>query len=125
MRLPLFCFALLAATSVFAQSGVSGYYRSPALYQDTVVFVAEGDLWTVPLSGGLARRLTTHPAEETHPLISPDGRMLAFTARYEGPAELYTMPLAGGLPERRTYEGEGGVVASAFTPDGDLVYATS
>jgi tricorn protease len=125
MRLTWFCLALLAATGVWAQSGVSGYYRTPVLYQETLVFVAEGDLWTVPLSGGLARRLTTHPAEETHPVISPDGRTLAFTARYEGPAEVYTMPLAGGLPERRTYDGEGGVAASTFAPNGDLVYATS
>jgi tricorn protease len=104
--------------------GILGYYRYPALHGDTVVFAAEGDLWKVSAAGGVARRLTTHHSEETDPVISPDGRTLAFTARYEGPAELYTMPLAGGVPVRRTYEAEGSV-ATTWTPDGRLVYTTT
>ncbi len=106
-----------------AQSGSLGFYRYPALHGDTVVFAAEGDLWKVVATGGVARRLTTHHAEETDPVISPDGRTLAFTARYEGPAEVYTMPLSGGVPVRRTYEAETSV-ATTWTPDGRLVYGT-
>jgi len=106
------------------QAGVLGYYRYPALHGDTIVFAAEGDLWKVSAAGGVARRLTTHHSEETDPVISPDGGTLAFTARYEGPAELYTMPLAGGVPVRRTYEAEGSL-ATAWTPDGRLVYTTT
>ena len=104
--------------------GVLGYYRYPTLHGDTVVFAAEGDLWTVPTVGGLARRLTTHPGEETHPSVSPDGSILAFSATYEGPQEVYTMPLAGGLPTRRTWEAESSTVNS-WLPDGRLLYATS
>jgi tricorn protease len=119
------CLALLvAAHPVTAQQpGTLGFYRYPALHGETIVFAAEGDLWRVPAAGGVAQRLTTHASEETDPIISPDGRTLAFTARYEGPAELYTMPLSGGLPVRRTYEAEPSV-ATAWTPDGRLVYAT-
>lgn len=29
-----------------------GYYRNPTLHADTVVFVCEDDLWTVPALGG-------------------------------------------------------------------------
>ncbi len=105
------------------QAGTLGFYRYPALHGDTIVFAAEGDLWKVGVQGGVARRLTTHAAEETNPVISPDGRTLAFTARYEGPSEVYTMPLDGGLPERRTYEGEPSI-ATTWTPDGRLVYTT-
>jgi tricorn protease len=124
MRLLPLALATLAATPTLAQTDGKGFYRHPAIHGDTIVFSAEGDLWTVPLSGGTAQRLTTHPAVENHPVISPDGRTVAFTARYEGPTEVYTMPLAGGVPTRRTYEGEASV-ATTWTPSGALVYATT
>ncbi|MGD8329562.1 MAG: hypothetical protein PVJ49_08995, partial [Acidobacteriota bacterium] len=111
------------AASAAAQAGVEGYYRYPEVHGDTIVFAAEGDLWRTTVAGGMAQRLTTHLAEETDPVISPDGQTLAFTARYEGPAELYTMPLAGGVPTRQTYEGDASV-ATTWTPDGRLVYTT-
>jgi tricorn protease len=119
--LTLLC-AILVASAAFA-AGVEGYYRYPALHGETMVFAAEGDLWTVPLAGGAARRLTTHPGEESHPTISPDGRLLAFSASYEGTAEVYTMPLTGGLPTRRSWEAESSE-ATTWRPDGALVYTT-
>src|SRR5262245_32707675 len=98
--------ALAALATSAASSAVSkptmpperGFYRFPALHRDVIVFVAEGDLWKVSPSGGAATRLTTHLAEETNPAISPDGKTIAFTARYEGPAEVYTIPIDGGSP---------------------------
>jgi tricorn protease len=105
------------AQSSNAAQGVLGFYRYPALHGQTIVFAAEGDLWKVSTRGGIAERLTTHPGEETNPIIAPDGLTLAFTARYEGPAELYTMPLSGGVPVRRTYEAETSV-ATTWTPGG-------
>ena len=118
---------LLAALMLWAApalgAGVEGYYRHPALHGGTLVFAAEGDLWTVPAAGGLARRLTTHPGDESHPAVSPDGATLAFSATYEGPQEVYTMPLEGGLPVRRTWESEPSLVVG-WTPGGELVYAT-
>ena len=113
----------MSISSAFA-APAKGYYRFPSIHGDTIVFAAEGDLWSVPTEGGVARRLTTHPGEESHPSISPDGRTLAFTARYEGPAELYTMPLLGGLPTRQTYEAESSI-ATTWNPGGELVYTTS
>jgi len=112
----------LLAPAALADSPV-GYYRQPALSGDTLVFVAEGDLWKVAVDGGVARRLTSHPGDESEPAISADGSTVAFVARYEGPRELYTMPLAGGLPVRRTY-GSDGVSVSGWTPDGQVLYAT-
>ena len=105
-----------------------GYYRFPAIHGDTIVFAAEGDLWRVDRRGGVATRLTTHPAEESHPAISPDGKTLAFSAAYEGPTEVYTMPVDGGLPVRRTFEGEGGrtgALVVGWTPGGEVLYATT
>jgi tricorn protease len=103
---------------------VRGYYREPAIHGDTIVFTAEGDLWTVGIAGGVARRLTSHPGEETHAAISPDGRTLAFSAAYEGAKEVYTMPLAGGLPVRRTWDGDEDLLGVGFTPGGRVLYAT-
>jgi hypothetical protein len=121
--LTLVCVLLpIAATSAGA-IGPVGYYRQPALYQDTLVFVSEGDLWKVRLPGGVATRLTSHPGEESLPAISPDGQTLAFVASYEGPSEIYTMPLAGGPPRRRTFDG-GHITFVGWTPDGRILYAT-
>ena len=104
--------------------GPNGYYRFPALGDDCIVFAAEGDLWRVPLAGGTATRLTSHPGDEFNPVISPDGKTVAFAAQYEGPTEVYTMPLSGGAPTRRTYLGQAARPV-AFTPAGEVVFATN
>ena len=92
LKLLVFSLALVPAHA----EGPVGYYRTPALSGRTLVFSAEGDLWRVAAEGGLAQRITSHPGDETSPAVSPDGRLLAFTAGYEGPAEVYVMPLDGG-----------------------------
>lgn len=117
----------LGACAVFclAQAALAapGYYRDPALRGDTLVFTAEGDLWSAPLAGGLARRLTAHPAEESQAAISPDGRHVAFVASYDGAPDVYVMPLDGGEPRRLSFDA-GRVWVQGFTPQGEVVYAT-
>jgi tricorn protease len=110
------------------QRGTLGYYRQPAIHAQTVVFVSEGDLWKVGTSGGVATRLTSHDGVESHPVISPDGRSVAFAGQYEGPTEVYVLPLDGGLPRRVTWEGAGSdrrLRPVSWTPDGKLVYTTT
>jgi tricorn protease len=116
---------LVAALSlpVTAQKGQLGYYRFPALSGDTIVFTAEGDLWRVGASGGIAQRLTSHPEEESRPAISPDGRTVAYSASYEGPVEVYTLPLDGGVPARQTHDASRAAVVG-WTPAGEILYAT-
>jgi tricorn protease len=114
--------ALLAAAPAGAQTQL-GYYRFPSIHGDTIVFTAEGDLWRVGVQGGAAQRLTSHPAEESRPAISPDGKQVAFSARYEGPAEVYVMPLEGGIPRRLTWEG-GNALVVGWTPRGEVLYAS-
>ncbi len=115
--------AVFSVFLAFPAHAAPGYFRSPALHGDTVVFTAEGDLWKVSGEGGAAQRLTTHPGLEISARISPDGTRVAFSAQYEGPAEVYVMPLDGGLPKRLTWHGEGAAPVS-WTPDGKVLCAT-
>lgn len=110
----------LAGSSLQAQEG---YYRKPALRGDTVVFTAEGDLWRVAVSGGVAQRLTTHAGEEIDAAISPDGTQLAFSAGYAGARDVFVMPLAGGEPRRLSFD-DGRVSVAGFSSAGEVVYLT-
>ncbi len=118
----LFLLLFIAQINAYSQ-GFEGYYQFPDIHENRVVFSAEGDIWIVPLAGGLAQRLTTHAEEERFPTISPDGKTIAFSASYEGPTEIYTMPITGGLPIRWTYESDFSI-ANCWTPDGKIVYDT-
>ncbi|HDT13603.1 MAG TPA: protease, partial [Candidatus Aminicenantes bacterium] len=78
--------------------------RFPAVSNDQIVFSHAGDLYTVPLAGGVARKLTTHAeGYEAFARFSPDGASIAFTGEYDGNREVYRIPAAGGVPERLTY----------------------
>ncbi len=119
MRAPTLTLLLLlpAAAGGAGEGSPAGYYRFPAIHGDTIVFTAEGDLWKVGTEGGVARRLTSHPGQETHAAISPDGASVAFSADYEDATEVYVMPLSGGLPRRLTWEGRWARVVG-WTPPG-------
>lgn len=80
-----------------------GYYRYPCVNGSTVVFVSEDDLWQVPISGGRAIRLTNVLSDVLNPLISEDGKWIAYTGRDEGNSEIYLMPFGGGVSERITF----------------------
>ncbi|MGH9518239.1 MAG: hypothetical protein ACRD2D_01260, partial [Terriglobales bacterium] len=99
-----------------------GYYTTPAVHDDTIVFTSEGDLWTVSTSGGEAQRLTSDPGLETRAVISPDGKTVAYSGTPESAFDVYTIPIDGGLPQRRTWDGDARPVG--YTPDGRLMIST-
>ncbi|HUN75904.1 MAG TPA: PDZ domain-containing protein [Steroidobacteraceae bacterium] len=80
--------------------------RFPTLYGDSLAFEAHGNLWAVPRTGGLARRLTSEPGYDLMPRFSPDGRWLAFTASYQGNQDVYVMPASGGEARRLTFHSD-------------------
>jgi tricorn protease len=121
-RRALALLSCLFAASLAPAQPRPGYYSTPSVHGDTIVFTSEGDLWTVSLHGGQARRLTTGTGTETLPRIAPDGKTVAFYARYEGPGDVYTIPIDGGLPQRKTWDG--GTAPQGWTPDGQIVVAT-
>ena len=77
--------------------------RFPSTNGSEIAFSYAGDIWTVPVSGGQARRLTSHIGYEAFARYSPDGKMIAFTAEYDGNREVYVMPSEGGVPRRLTF----------------------
>ncbi|MEZ4238270.1 MAG: amidohydrolase family protein [Myxococcota bacterium] len=57
-----------------------GTWLDLTVHGDRVVFSLLGDLWSVPLQGGEATRLTDGPAWYVQTRVSPDGQRLAFTS---------------------------------------------
>ena len=47
---------------------------------DRIAFTYKGDIFTVPVAGGTATRLTSQPTYETAPVWSPDGKTIAFAS---------------------------------------------
>ena len=120
-RTTLACVALLVS---LAATAAPGYFRYPDLHGDTIVFTAEGDLWQANIEGGEATRLTSHPAEEKEPAISPDGKLVAYAAKYEGSTEVYLIPVTGGVPKRLTYESSS-VRVHGWSADGKVLYSAN
>ena len=103
---------------------MSGYYRFPTISNETIVFVCEDDLWTVPISGGVVRRLTSNLGATGSPQLSPNGEMLAFAGREEGPTEVYVMPALGGEAKRLTYQGSNASIVG-WDADGENILYSS
>ncbi|KKO46711.1 peptidase S41 [Arsukibacterium ikkense] len=117
--------ATLLLTTLFSGSVLAsqGYYRYPALHNNSVLFSAEGDIWQHTKGERQARRLTSHPDLETQPLLSADGSQLAFVANYDGADEIYLMPVTGGQPKRVSFENSR-VRVQQWLADGRILYAT-
>ncbi|HVU71275.1 MAG TPA: PDZ domain-containing protein [Ktedonobacteraceae bacterium] len=102
-----------------------GYVRFPTIHQDSIVFVAEDDLWLINSSGGRAERLTAGVAEVKTPWFSPDGKQLAFVGKAEGTEEVYLMPELGDEAQRLTFQASPCHVAG-WTPGGEnILFASS
>ena len=82
--------------------------RFPAIHGNQLVFTYAGDLYTVPATGGVARRLTSDAGFEMFARFSPDGKSIAFTGQYDGNTEVYLMPGRGGNPEAPDLHGHAG-----------------
>lgn len=82
-----------------------------------------GDLYTVPIDGGRARRLTSGPALDVQPKFSPDGRRIAFTSDRGGGDNVWVLNSDGSDPRAVTKENVRLLNGPAWTPDGQYLLA--
>ncbi len=126
--------ALLAAVSAVALTAAgarAALPRFPQPYGDRIVFVADGNIWSVPKAGGAAERLTSAPGQDMFPRVSPDGRWIAYTEASNAGTDVWVIPAAGGAARRLTYHptteaGTGGRhgpdnMVVTWTPDSQFV----
>ena len=133
MRRQLIFALLTAGIATTASADEARLLRFPATNGSDVVFSYAGDLYSVPITGGEAKHLTSHQGYEMFGRFSPDGKQIAFTGEYDGNREVYLIPSTGGEPVRLTYTstnsrdelgdrmGPNNIVLN-WTPDGDIVY---
>ncbi len=94
--------------------------RQPTISSKYIVFVYADDLWRVDRDGGNAERLTSHEGTESFPHFSPDGKMVAFSAQYDGNTDVFVVNTEGGEPRRLTFHPDADIV-QGWTPDGKQV----
>ncbi|TPW17188.1 MAG: hypothetical protein FD129_480, partial [bacterium] len=95
------------------------------LGRDAVLFSSSGDIWITGPGGGVARRLTSGPAWDDLPLLSPDETTIAFARSFDGEKDLYTLPIQGGEPTRLTWHPKGDFPRD-WSPDGrEILFSSS
>ena len=119
-----FVFAVFI-TNIFAQNPAV-YLTEPAISPDRkeIAFVSGGDIWTVPAAGGTAQLLVSHPANESRPLYSPDGKSLAFISTRTGNGDIYVLNLENGNLRRVTFD-DANDQLDAWSRDGNWLYFSS
>ncbi len=118
-------FAIAITSSAFAIEAPLPRHPAPSPDGSRIAFSWQGDLWLVPANGGMAERLTAHPAVERFPVWSPDGRLIAFVSTRHGNDDVFVMPVdRSSAPVRLSYASTSDI-PNAFTPDGGSVLFAS
>ncbi len=124
MRKILFLFAIILFCQQSEAQIDARLFRYPDVSATQISFVYGGDIWIAPKTGGMATRITSSAGEESNPRFSPNGKTLAFSARYKGNADVYTMPVSGGVPNRLTWNALPDIVVD-WHPNGNQILFTS
>ena len=86
-----------------------------------IAFDILGDLYTVPVTGGTATRLTSGMAWDCMPRWSPDGRTIAFISDRDGGDNLWLVNADGTGAHRITKEVDNALSSPIWSPDGQYI----
>lgn len=123
-------FILTAASALMfvlsANADTIRFAYSPSLSPDgtQIYFSYDGDIFTVPAEGGLAKSLISLGGVENNPIVSPDGRWLAFSSDIQGNLDVYVVPVIGGKAVQLTYHQASDVPVS-WSADSKFIYFES
>lgn len=95
-----------------------GTWLSVSQQGETVVFDLLGDIWSMPARGGQATRLTSGPAWDKAPRLSPDGSSIAFVSDADGNDNAWVMGVDGASPRQITHEEEARISEATWDPSG-------
>jgi tricorn protease len=116
--------ALASLVAVPADARPVRLARHPDYHDGKIVFAYRGDIWVAKEDGTDPRRLTVHPAHDSHPRFSPDGKWIAFSSNRYGNDDVFVMPAIGGEPKRLTFHSAPDTVVG-WSPDSTKVVFTS
>ena len=92
----------------------------------TILFDLLGDLYTMPIAGGEAKRIMGGLSFESQPTWSPDGKTIAFLTDRTGVENLWIANADGSNPRAVSKDGRTNdrpqiMVSPAWTPDGQYI----
>jgi C-terminal processing protease CtpA/Prc len=125
-RITYFISLLFLSLTIIHSQNNSLLLRFPSLNNDgtKMAFSYQGDIWTVPSSGGRATRLTINESYEGNPQFSPDGKQIAFSGARYGNNDIFVMSADGGTPKRLTFHSAADNISS-WTRDSNILFSTS
>ena len=89
-----------------------------------LVFDLLGDLYTMPIAGGKATRLTSGMGFDAQPRFSPDGRKVVFVSDRSGGENVWIQSLDGKDTTQVTKGNNNSYVSPEWTPDGAYVVSS-
>jgi Tol biopolymer transport system component len=113
----------LEGTRTIAFSTDEGSWISLDVSPDgkSVLFELLGDLYTVPIGGGDARRITDGMAFDSQPRYAPDGAKIVFLSDRSGAENVWIANADGSEPRAVTKEKTQTFRSPDWTPDGKYV----